>query len=55
MVEEQIRTEIVEKRYKVTYEKPTIISALGAIKKSNGNSVRLIQAQSVPETMPAPV
>ena len=46
-VEKQIITEIQEGRYVITDTKPTIISALGAIPKSDG-SVRLIHDCSQP-------
>ena len=46
-MEEQILTEIREGRYIVTQEKPTIISAIGAIPKSE-KSVRLIYDASRP-------
>ncbi len=48
LVEEQIQVEIVEGRYIVSKEKPTIISALGAIPK-DGDTVRLIHDCSRPE------
>ena len=46
-VEAQIQTELVEGRYERVYVKPTIISALGAIKKPNGG-IRLIHDASRP-------
>ena len=47
LVEQQIRHEIIHGNYIVSSEKPTIISALGAIPKSNGK-VRLIHDASRP-------
>ena len=47
MVEDTIRSEIVEGRYRVVSEKPVVISALGAIPKSSGG-VRLIHDGSRP-------
>ena len=47
LVEKQIRTEILEGRYKITTDKPTIVSALGAVPKSNGG-IRLIHDASRP-------
>ena len=46
-VENQIEVELSEQRYIICENKPTIISALGAIKKSDG-SVRLIHDCSRP-------
>ena len=46
-VEAQIKVEIDEGRYRVTSQRPTIISALGAIPKSNGG-IRLIHDASRP-------
>jgi hypothetical protein len=45
--EQQIQNEIVEGRYVVVKEKPTIVSALGAIPKPNGD-IRLIHDGSRP-------
>ena len=47
LVEEQIKTELVEGRYQVVSDKPIIVSALGAIRKPNGK-VRLIHDASRP-------
>ena len=47
MVEEQIKTELLEGRYQIVSEKPAIVSALGAIRKSNGK-IRLIHDASRP-------
>jgi hypothetical protein len=47
LVENQINTELLEGRYVKTMTKPTIVSALGAIPKSNG-TVRLIHDASRP-------
>ena len=47
LVEAQISEEIVEGRYCVVDDKPTIVSALGAIRKNNGK-VRLIHDASRP-------
>jgi hypothetical protein len=49
-VEAQICEELVEGRYEIVREKPTIISALGAIRKSNGK-IRLIHDASRPVGM----
>ena len=46
-VEKQIKTEISEGRYQITSEKPTLISALGAIEKPDGG-IRLIHDCSRP-------
>ena len=48
LVENQIKTEIDNGRYIVTQRKPSVISALGAIPKSNGK-IRLINDLSRPE------
>lgn len=47
LVEKQIRQEILEGRYVIVSEKPTIVSALGAIKKSDSD-IRLIHDCSQP-------
>ena len=47
LVEEQIRTELLEGRYEIVQEKPAIVSALGAIRKPNGK-IRLIHDASRP-------
>ena len=46
-VEEQINIELQEGRYEVIHQKPLIVSALGAIKKSSGK-IRLIHDASRP-------
>ena len=48
-VENQIREEIREVRYVVTSTKPTIVSGIGAIQKSDDIHVRLIHDASKPE------
>ena len=48
LVESQILTEIQEGRYVVTNIRPKIVSALGAIRKSDSNDVRLIHDASKP-------
>ena len=48
-VEEQIFTELENGRYQLVDEKPTIISALGAIPKRNSDKVRLIHDASRPQ------
>ena len=47
LVHTQIRKEVVNGRYVVTWDKPTIVSALGAIPKPNGK-IRLIHDCSRP-------
>ena len=47
-VDKQIQAELDAGRYVITTEKPTIISALGAIRKPDGVHVRLIQDYSMP-------
>ena len=47
LVEKQILEEIAEGRYVVTETKPTVVSALGAVPKSNGG-IRLIHDCSQP-------
>jgi len=47
LVQKQIEIELVEGRYEIVKEKPIIISALGAIPKSNGG-IRLIHDASRP-------
>ena len=49
-VEKQIKEEIQNKRYKIVSEKPRLVSALGAIPKSD-NKVRLILDASRPENV----
>ena len=41
-VEKQIQTELANGCYEVVCEKPTIISALGAIPKAGSDDIRLI-------------
>ena len=48
-VESQIISEINNKRYYVVHDKPTIVSALGAIPKKNSSKFRLIHDCSRPE------
>ena len=47
-VERQLLTAIVQGNYVVTTEKPTIVSALGAIPKRDSNDIRLIHDCSRP-------
>ena len=47
-VETQILTEIENGRYRIVYEKPHIVSALGAINKKSSSKVRLIHDASRP-------
>ena len=47
LVEEQIKVELAEGRYAIVSVKPTIVSALGAIRKSSGK-IRLIHDASRP-------
>ena len=49
MVEQQIRTEISNGRYKVCAEPPLLVSSLGAIPKPGGGKIRLIHDCSRPE------
>lgn len=48
MVEAQIKEELANGRYKITQERPSIVSALGAIPKSTPGKVRLIHDCSRP-------
>lgn len=48
LVEKAIRNEIDNGHYKIVQEKPNIVSALGAIPKNKGKSVRLIHDCSRP-------
>ena len=47
LVEEQINIELLEGRYEIVSEKPTIVSAIGAIRKPSGK-VRIIHDASRP-------
>ena len=48
-VEETIRDEIHQGNYITTQEKPTIVSAIGAVSKANSDELRLIHDCSMPE------
>jgi hypothetical protein len=48
LVENQIKIELEEGRYIITESKPTIVSALGAIKKEGSGEIRLIHDASRP-------
>ena len=48
IVEKQIREEIDNGNYVVCNDRPTIVSALGAIPKPNGKDIRLIHDCSRP-------
>ena len=48
-VEETIRDEIHQGNYIITQEKPTIVSAIGAVPKANSDELRLIHDCSMPE------
>lgn len=48
IVEKQILAEIAEGRYKIVDKPPTLVSALGAIPKSNSNELRIIHDCSQP-------
>lgn len=48
IVEMQIKSEIEDGNYRVSKSTPTIVSALGAIKKKHGEGVRLIHDGSLP-------
>ena len=49
-VERQILTEIEQGNYVITSEKPTIVTALGAIPKPDSNDIRLIHDCSRPDS-----
>ena len=48
-VEETIKSEIAKGNYQIVHEKPTIISALGAIPKPGSDDVRIIHDCSMPK------
>ena len=48
LVEDQIKTEFLEGRYKVVKDEPSIVSALGAIPNPNNKGLRLIHDCSKP-------
>ncbi len=48
-VEDQIQQEIQEGNYVITKEKPTVVSALGAIPKADSTDIRLIHDCSRPQ------